>query len=73
AQMLAAQKDSAELSEQFAPVAAALADKEGSIVDELNAVQGEPLDIGGYYAPDQAKLTAAMRPSISFNAIIDSI
>ena len=73
AQMLAAQKDSAELSEQFAPVAAALADKEGSIVDELNAVQGEPLDIGGYYAPDQAKLTAAMRPSVSFNAIIDSI
>ncbi|MDB4437976.1 NADP-dependent isocitrate dehydrogenase [bacterium] len=73
AQMLAGQKDSPALSEQFAPVAAALTDKEDSIVEELNAVQGESLDIGGYYAPDQAKLTAAMRPSASFNAIIDAI
>ncbi len=40
---------------------------------ELNAVQGRPVDVGGYYHPDAAKCAAAMRPSATFNAVIDSL
>ena len=42
-------------------------------MDELNAVQGEPVDIGGYYQPDLEKVRAAMRPSATFNAALDAI
>ncbi|MFT6861809.1 MAG: isocitrate dehydrogenase [Akkermansiaceae bacterium] len=73
AQMLAAQSDSPSLAAQFGPIAEALGAKEEEIVTELNSVQGAPFDMGGYYAPDLAKLTAAMRPSATFNAIIDGI
>ena len=73
AQELARQTDDPELATKFAPIAEALAAKQAEIVDELNAVQGQPVDIGGYYFPDDAKVTAAMRPSATFNAIIDSI
>jgi isocitrate dehydrogenase len=67
AQALAAQDDDAALKARFAPLAKALADNEQTIVDELAAVQGKAVDIGGYYRPDVAKASAAMRPSTTFN------
>ncbi|HEY7390663.1 MAG TPA: NADP-dependent isocitrate dehydrogenase, partial [Bryobacteraceae bacterium] len=71
AKALAAQDEDAELKRRFAPVAAALAEKERQIAAELLAAQGKPVDIGGYYFPDDAKCAAAMRPSATLNAIID--
>jgi isocitrate dehydrogenase len=73
AQELAKQTDDTALAAKFAPIAEALTAKQADIVDELNAVQGKPVDIGGYYMPDDAKTIAAMRPSATFNSIIDSI
>ena len=73
AQTLAAQTEDAELAAQFAPLAKQLSDNEKKIVGELNAVQGKPVDIGGYYMPDQAKLAAIMRPSATFNAALASV
>ncbi len=73
AQALAAQTADAELAARFAPIAAELASNEQTIVDELLAVQGQPADIGGYYAPDVAKVTEVMRPSRTFNAAIDAM
>ncbi|HEX3259811.1 MAG TPA: NADP-dependent isocitrate dehydrogenase [Pseudonocardia sp.] len=70
AQALAAQGDDAELAAKFAPLAAALADAEEAIVGELSAVQGEPVDLGGYYLVDRAKADAVMRPSPTFNAAL---
>ncbi len=70
AQELAAQTDDAELAKRFAPLAQQLAANEQKIVDELNAVQGKPADIGGYYLPDPAKLDAVMRPSQTLNAVL---
>ena len=72
AQELAAQTDDAALAATFAPLAKKLADDEATIVAELLAVQGKPVDIGGYYKLDEAKVSAAMRPSATFNAAIDS-
>jgi len=72
AQALAAQTDDAELAAHFAPLAKQLADNEQTIVAELLAVQGKPVDIGGYYQPDLAKLDAAMRPSATLNAALAS-
>ena len=57
----------------FDPVARALTENEAKIVGELNAVQGRPVDLGGYYHPDPAKTTAVMRPSATLNAIIDGL
>ncbi len=73
AQALAAQTDDAELAASFAPLAKALAENEASIVAELAGVQGKPVDIGGYYMPDMAKLEAVMRPSATFNAALASV
>ncbi len=73
AQELAAQSLDAELAARFAPIAAELSANEQAIVDELLGAQGQPADIGGYYAPDAAKATAVMRPSQTFNAVIDAI
>jgi len=73
AQELANQTDDPALAAKFAPIAAALTANEAAIVDELNAVQGDPVDIGGYYSPDEELVTAAMRPSATFNGIIDAI
>ncbi len=73
ARELAAQTDDADLAARFAPIAAELSANEQTIVDELLAVQGQPTDIGGYYAPDAAKAIAVMRPSATFNAAIDAI
>ncbi len=73
AQELAAQKDSPELAARFAPLAQQLAAGEETIVAELQAVQGRPVDIGGYYQPDQDKLDAVMRPSSTFNKALESM
>lgn len=67
AQALAAQDDDAALKARFAPLAKALSDNETAIVGELIAAQGKPVDIGGYYRPDVAKASKAMRPSSTFN------
>ncbi|MDL5487813.1 NADP-dependent isocitrate dehydrogenase [Microbacterium wangruii] len=73
AQELARQTADADLAAVFAPIAEALASQEEQIVAELNAVQGSPVDIGGYYRPDGALVEGVMRPSETFNAVIDSI
>jgi isocitrate dehydrogenase len=73
ARELASQTDDPELAARFAPIAEALGADEDAIVEELNAVQGSPVDIGGYYQPDDTLVTAAMRPSARFNNIIDAI
>ena len=73
AQELADQTDDPELAATFAPIAEALTANETAIVDQLNAVQGHPADIGGYYFPDDDKVIPAMRPSPIFNGIIDAI
>jgi isocitrate dehydrogenase len=73
ARELAAQTEDRELATRFAPIAEALGADEATIVDELNEVQGSPVDIGGYYLPDDELVTAAMRPSARFNAVIDAI
>jgi monomeric isocitrate dehydrogenase len=69
----AAQTTDAALQQKFKPIAEALAAHDSKIVAELLAVQGQPVDIGGYYLPDRAKATAALRPSATFNAIIDGM
>ena len=68
---MARQGTDAALAEQFAPLAAALAANEEQIVAELVDCQGEPVDLGGYYLPDPALADAAMRPSATFNEILD--
>ena len=73
AEALAAQDDDAELAARFAPVAESLAANADKIVAELNSAQGEPVDIGGYYRPDDAKASKAMRPSDTLNALIDGL
>jgi isocitrate dehydrogenase len=73
AQALANQQTDEAVAKQFAPLAEALAANEQTIVDELNAVQGEPCDIGGYYFPDWDQATAAMRPSKTFNDAIAAL
>jgi isocitrate dehydrogenase len=67
---LATQTDDAELAARFAPLDEALAANDATIVEELLAVQGAPVDLGGYYAPDPALVAAAMRPSHTFNRLL---
>jgi isocitrate dehydrogenase len=71
AQELAAQSDDDELRKHFAALADALTKNEDAIVAELAAVQGEAVDIGGYYAPDTEMTTAVMRPSKTLNAVLE--
>ena len=73
AQALAEQSALEELRERFKPVSEQLATNEERIVEQMNAVQGVPMDIGGYYKPDPALSAAAMRPSITFNKILGKI
>ena len=73
AQALAAQTTDTALAAKFAPLAKQLTDAEAKIVEELIAVQGKPVDIGGYYQPDLAKLQTAMRPSATLNAALASL
>ncbi|HEX5632585.1 MAG TPA: NADP-dependent isocitrate dehydrogenase, partial [Gemmatimonadales bacterium] len=70
AQELAAQTEDKELAAHFAPLARNLTDNERKIVAELEAVQGRPVDIGGYYLADPAKTKAVMRPSATLNAAL---
>jgi isocitrate dehydrogenase len=72
AEALANQSDDAELRARFAPLARALAENEARIVGELNAVQGAPVNIGGYYAPKPELAVRAMCPSAVFNALLGS-
>ncbi|QZT65040.1 NADP-dependent isocitrate dehydrogenase [Mycolicibacterium austroafricanum] len=72
AQELADQTEDKELAEHFAPLAKTLAENESTIVEELNAVQGKPADIGGYYYPDPEKTTKVMRPSATFNSALEA-
>ncbi|MFK4807236.1 NADP-dependent isocitrate dehydrogenase [Microbacterium sp. ZW CA_36] len=72
-QELAKQQADPELAAAFAPVAEALAAGEEQIVGELIAVQGSPVDVGGYYRPDAELVAGVMRPSQTFNGIIDSL
>jgi isocitrate dehydrogenase len=73
AQALAAQTEDTALQAQFAPVAKTLTENEIKIVDELKAASGKPVDLGGYYRPDFAKASAALRPSATFNAVLANL
>ncbi len=68
---LATQTEDAQLAAAFADLAKSLAEQETTIVDELIAVQGSPVDLGGYYQPDPAKASTAMRPSATFNQALE--
>ena len=70
AQALAEQSDDKELQAHFAPLAKRLTENEQKIFEEFKAVQGKPVDIGGYYLPDPVKTEAVMRPSATFNAAL---
>jgi len=71
AEELTRQADDAELAAQFKPLFAKLADKEEVIVEELNAAQGRPADVGGHFSPDPDLCKAIMRPSETFNGILE--
>ena len=71
AQALAKQSQHADLQAKFAILARKLADNETTIIDELNAAQGSPVDIGGYYKPDEELASKAMRPSETFNKLLE--
>ena len=73
AQALAAQDKDKAIKTRFAGIAAELADNEDKITAELLAAQGEPVDLGGYFLPDDEKAGKAMRPSATFNAVIDAM
>jgi isocitrate dehydrogenase len=73
AEALAAQDKDKELKARFAKVAQALGENEAKIAADLIAVQGKPVDMGGYYHPDRKKVAAAMRPCPALNAIIDAL
>ncbi|MCG8342469.1 MAG: NADP-dependent isocitrate dehydrogenase, partial [Chlorobiales bacterium] len=73
ARALADQDKDQELKAKFAEVAEALESNEQKIIDELNGAQGSPVDLGGYFMPDDEKASKAMRPSATLNAIIDAL
>ena len=73
AQELAKQKADADLKATFTPIAESLASKESAIINELNLAQGTAMNIEGYYAPNPSKTIKSMRPSATFNAIVDAI
>ncbi len=72
ADALAKQTDNSTLANKFTDIAKSLKDNEEKILQELLSVEGRPQDIGGYYRPDNTKANSAMRPSATFNSIIDS-
>jgi len=73
AQTLAEQDADPALKARFAEMARRLGENEARIIGEINATQGHPVDIGGYYRPDSDRTSQAMRPSATFNAIIDNL
>ncbi|MDH3205552.1 MAG: NADP-dependent isocitrate dehydrogenase [Gemmatimonadota bacterium] len=68
-----AERSEGGLADRFGPVASALAQNESRILEELDAAQGKPQDLGGYYQPDSSRAAAAMRPSKTLNAIVDGV
>jgi isocitrate dehydrogenase len=72
AQAMAEQEKDGELQKRFAPLARHLEENEQKIIDELNAVQGEGVDIGGYYHPDRTVTSSVMRPSTTFNQALEN-
>ena len=72
AEALATQSADLELQAIFQPLAEALTSHQAAMQDEFVRVQGQPMDIGGYYHPDPAKVIAAMRPSPTFNTILEN-
>jgi isocitrate dehydrogenase len=73
AQELAEQDEDPDLAKRFEPFAQRLAENEETIVEELSAAQGSPVDIDGYYRPDPDKVAAAMRPSETLNDALDAL
>jgi isocitrate dehydrogenase len=73
AEALSQQTSDPKLAERFAPIAAAFAEKQAQIDEELIGAQGAPVDLGGYYKVDTAKADAAMRPSATLNAVVERI
>ncbi len=73
AQSLAGQTDDPDLAARFGPMAAAMEANESAIIAELNDAQGVAMDIGGYYHPDPSLAAAAMRPSATFNGILEGV
>jgi isocitrate dehydrogenase len=73
AQALATQREDAQLAAKFAPLADYLTRHEPAIIDEMAAVQGQPVNIGGYYHPDARLCAGLMRPSAIFNQVIDAL
>ncbi len=73
AEALAEQESDLELRDQFSPLALTLRSQEDEIVHELNTAQGSPIDLGGYFLPDEEKATASMRPSKLFNSALSSL
>ena len=73
AQAMAEQVESPALAERFRQVAAGLTHNEARILEELNAAQGEPQDLGGYYMTDGERTSAAMRPSATLNGILSEV
>ena len=73
AEALAEQNDDLELKNEFTSISESLRSNEDQIVSELLQIQGSPVDVGGYYQPDDEKAASKMRPSITFNDIIDNI
>ncbi len=70
AQILAEQDEDAELAAHYAPLAKSLADNEDKIIEEMNSVQGDAVDIGGYFYADSEKTKSVMRPSETFNQVL---
>jgi isocitrate dehydrogenase len=73
AQALAKQTKDKTLQKHFKDFAESLAHHESAIIDELLAVQGNPVDLGGYYKPDDELASQAMRPSATFNRLLDAL
>ncbi len=73
AKALASQEKDTALQSKFSDIAAALSENEAAIVEELLSCQGQPVELGGYFMPDFAKISAAMRPSATFNTIINGL
>jgi isocitrate dehydrogenase len=73
AEALATQTQDPELQAKFAPIAETLSVNESVIISELNKVQGEKVELGGYYQPNPELVAKVMRPSVTLNAMINSI